>query len=94
MTVRKPLTTLNYVTRQCAAYYADGLDEEQRRAIIQNIWRACNFTLIDHRKKRKKPGRPRKAKKPDGRLRVMDLGAGEIAPLNFLDGTANDRDPS
>ena len=61
-------SALMRVTEHCARYYGDKLNDDERRAIIQDIWRTANFAIIAERARRRRD-RAKKPKKQDGRLR-------------------------
>lgn len=60
--------TLTLITQKCAAYYADGLDENAKRALIQDIWRYANFALM---RLKRKAGKGRK-RTTDKRIRKIE----------------------
>lgn len=64
MTVRHQTTrlfsTAKRVQDKCAAYYGEGLDDEARRSIVQDIWREVNFAVL-HEKKRRRTARHKQA---------------------------------
>lgn len=66
------------IGKQCASYYAEGLNDDQKRAIVQNIWRYANFAVIAENRRRlaRRKKRKKKAKTPDQRLRPANVQTG------------------
>jgi hypothetical protein len=67
---RSMLATLKLITGRCAKYYEKGLDEDGKRALIQDIWRYSNFAIIaDNKRNRPKRRKPSPKRHIDLRLR-------------------------
>lgn len=75
---RGMLATLKLITGRCAKYYQEGLNEFDKRQLIQDIWRYANFAIIaDNKRARAKRRKPRKPKGPDrryGKRKKRDTG--------------------
>jgi hypothetical protein len=65
---RPMLASLKLITGRCAKYYeTESVDE--RRALVQDIWRYANFAIMAESAKRRRARRKPKPKKLDGRVR-------------------------